>query len=99
MNIEDACQLSLELKKVEPLIVIDEVGGPILRKVFLNAIGMRLLMSQKGWDIGLGIVVRDCYGLILGAKCITMGMVADSSFGGGNGFVICSAILQRGWLV
>jgi hypothetical protein len=32
----------------------------------------------KGW-VGLGIVVRDYYGLILGAKCITMEMVADSS--------------------
>jgi ribonuclease HI len=29
--------------------------------------------------IGLGIVVRDCCGLILGAKCIAMEMVADSS--------------------
>jgi hypothetical protein len=33
----------------------------------------------KGW-VGLGIVVKDCYGLILGAKCITMETVADSSF-------------------
>jgi hypothetical protein len=32
----------------------------------------------KGW-LGLGIVVRDYYGLILGAKCITMEMVPDSS--------------------
>jgi hypothetical protein len=45
INIEDACQLSLELKKAEPLFVIDEVGGPILWKVILNAIEMRLLMS------------------------------------------------------
>jgi hypothetical protein len=47
MSIEDACQLSLELKKAEPLVVIDKVGGNILRKVFINAIGMRMLMSQK----------------------------------------------------
>jgi len=32
----------------------------------------------KGW-VDLGIVVRDYYGLILGAKCITMEMVKDSS--------------------
>jgi hypothetical protein len=47
MSIEDASQLNLELKKADPLVVIDEVGGPILRKVFLNAIGIHLLMSQK----------------------------------------------------
>jgi hypothetical protein len=47
MRIEDACHLRLELNKAEPLVVIDEVGGHILRKVFINAIGMRRLMSQK----------------------------------------------------
>jgi hypothetical protein len=46
MSIEDACHLRLELKKAEPLVVIDEVGGPILQKVFINAIGMCQLMSQ-----------------------------------------------------
>jgi hypothetical protein len=48
-------------------------------RIRLNRAGIERIVERTDLFTSLGIVVKNCYGLILGAKCITMEMVADSS--------------------